>query len=122
MVSAVKREESQEVMADETEMELGNGGIITFIPPVCEQRYVKVYSTLNKLILESGTDDSYLKTIMEVGCAELRFHRYVRHVSSSVRKIIYLDKDEEVLKNVSFVSSIPILRSAMQYTAQISKN
>ncbi len=74
---------------------------ISFDPPVCVQRYLRVYSTLEKIIHETGLEDPSLKTVLEVGCAELRLHRYIRHASYSIRKIIYLDKDEELLETVN---------------------
>jgi hypothetical protein len=79
---------------------------ISFDPPVCVQRYLRVCRTLEKIIHEAGAEDPSLKTVMEVGCAELRLHRYIRHASYSVRKIIYLDKDEELLETVN-ISTIP---------------
>ena len=72
---------------------------IVFYPPVGIQRYIKVSEVLQELLNEDKNPES-LKSILEVGCAQLRLHTYLKKLHGSVQKLVYMDIDERLLERV----------------------
>jgi len=79
--------------------EVESTAIVRFSPPVGIQRYMTIRKVLDEFLEKADPDQ--LKSILEVGCAQLRLHTYMKTLHGSVQKIVYMDIDQFLLENVS---------------------
>jgi hypothetical protein len=88
---------------DAEEEEIESSPDIVFSPPVGIQRYLRVSQVLQEG-MKGALDPESPKSVLEVGCANLRLHTYLKKLHGSLQKIVYMDIDKFAMEWVSFSS------------------